>query len=283
MPLIGLFDTDHQKLHGQKTTDNFALHVEFTSDAMHLGPFQEYGHAVNVFEAIRIGARHVLDMGTTEVEGFTLADEHGKHWAIMYDPMPGGSGFLPQIVQYWEVICERGRHALESCASECETACYSCLKHFRNQLDHDLLNRHTAINLLGDLAFPLTLDHVIPVVAVQAEVSPKADDSAAETDFAAICKARSFPVPPQSQFKVDLGAGSYTIADFAYPNERVLVFIDGMGKKLHGDPDRQRKDKLARAKLKMKGFHVVEITAEALQDDGSVAMHLDEIAVYLGK
>ena len=280
---IERFDTDHQKLHGQPTTGNFALHVEFTSDSMHLGPFEEYGHAVNVFEAVRIGARHVLDMGTTEVEGFTLADEHGRHWAILYDPMPGGSGFLPQIVQYWENICERGRHALESCASECETACYSCLKHFRNQLDHDILNRHTAINLLGDLAFPLTLDHVIPAVVVQPEVSPEADDSPAETNFVALCKARSFPVPPESQFKVDLGAGSYTIADFAYPEQKVLVFIDGMSKKLHGDPDRQRKDKVARAKLKMKGFHVVEITAEALQDDGCVAMHLEEIGIYLGQ
>jgi hypothetical protein len=54
-----------------------------------------------------------------------------------------------------------------------------------------------------------------------------------------------------------------------------------MSRKLHGDPDKMRKDKLARAKLKMKGFHVVEITAEALQDAASVAMHLEEIAVYL--
>jgi hypothetical protein len=92
-----------------------------------------------------------------------------------------------------ETICERARHALEHCASECETACYSCLKHFRNQLDHEVLNRHTAINLLSDLALPLTLGHVIPAVVVQAESDSKAADSAAETSFVSICKERGFP------------------------------------------------------------------------------------------
>ncbi len=277
------FDADHAKLHGHPTTGNFALHVEFNSDTLHLGPFPEYAHAVNIAEALRIGAGHVLDMGTSEVEGFPLVDEHGKHWAIVYDPMPGGSGFLPQIVEYWQSICERGQQALDNCASQCEAACYSCLKHFRNQLDHDVLNRKMASNLLSDLAHPLALDHVIPSVIMQAHLDPHADDSNAETNFAAICAAHSFPVPKESQFKVDLGAGSYTVADFAYPDERVLVFIDGMGKKLHGDPDKQKKDKLARAKLKMKGYHVVEITAEALSDEGSVAMHLEELGVYLGR
>jgi len=33
----------------------------------------------------------------------------------------------------------------------------------------------------------------------------------------------------------------------------------------------------------MKGYQVVEITAEALQDEGSLAFHFDELAVYLGR
>jgi hypothetical protein len=66
-----------------------------------------------------------------------------------------------------------------------------------------------------------------------------------------------------------------------YPEKKVLVFIDGMGRGLHGDPERARRDKLLHAKARMKGFHVVEITAEALQDEGSVVVHLEEMAVYL--
>ena len=84
------FEEDHQKLHHRKTTGDFALHVEFTTDTIHLGPFKERHHAVNLFESLRVGARLVLDMGTTEVDGFTISDSGGGFWTILCDPMPGG-------------------------------------------------------------------------------------------------------------------------------------------------------------------------------------------------
>jgi ATP-dependent helicase YprA (DUF1998 family) len=276
------FAADHKKLHGRETTGSYALHVELTSDTLHLGPFPERALAVNLFESLRIGARLVLDMGTTEIEAFTTTGPGGGHWAILYDPMPGGSGFLPQLVGYWETICQRAADALERCASQCEEACYSCLKHFRNQMDHDQLNRHTAINLLAELTQPLTLGHQVPAVVTQAAPDGDKADSQAEVSFAQICEQRGFPVPPVSQHRVGFDDGSYTDADFAYPDKKVLVFIDGMGRHLHGDPERRRRDRLLRAKARMKGWQVVEITAEALQDSGSLAVHLEELALFLG-
>jgi very-short-patch-repair endonuclease len=80
---------------------------------------------------------------------------------------------------------------------------------------------------------------------------------------------------------VSFDDGSYTVADWAYPEQKVLVFIDGMSKHLHGDPDRRRRDKLLRAKARMKGYQVVEITAEALQDQGSLAVHFEELTLFL--
>ena len=35
-------------------------------------------------------------------------------------------------------------------------------------------------------------------------------------------------------------------------------------------------------KQQMIGFNVVAITSEALQDEGSVSVHLEELAIYLG-
>jgi len=278
---LAKFAEDHQKLHGRPTTGKYALHVEDASDTLHLGPFKDDAPALNILEALRIGARQVLDMGTTEIEGFVEADEHGGRWLVMFDPMPGGSGFLPQLLAFWEVIVERAREALEHCASKCDKACYSCLKHFRNQMAHEFLDRHAAVNLLSELQLPVDLPHAIPHALAQAELDSKKDDSKAETDFVAVCKRHDFPAPTASQFKVIFDDGSYTVADFAYPEKKVLVFIDGMGRTLHGDPERARKDKLLRAKARMKGFHVVEITAEALQDEGSVAVHLEEMGIYL--
>ncbi|NMC72417.1 MAG: DEAD/DEAH box helicase [Myxococcales bacterium] len=277
------FAEDHRKIHGRNTVGHYALHVEFTSDAVELGPFKTHGEAANVFESIRIGARHVLDMGTTEVEGFILTDQQSGHWIVFYDPMPGGSGYLPQILRFWEPICRRATDVLQNCATACDTACYSCLKHFYNQQDHDVLNRHEAINLLADLTQPLEMEHAVPAVTFQPMPDAKKTDSNAELDFGEICRKRGFPVPPAQQFRVSFEDGSYTDADWAYPDRKVLVFIDGMSAALHGDPRRRARDKLLRAKARLKGFQVVEITAEALQDEGSLAVHLEELAMYLGE
>ncbi|MFW5739161.1 MAG: helicase-related protein, partial [Myxococcota bacterium] len=276
------FAQDHAKRHQRATTGHFALHVEFPSDTLHIGPFQERADAANLFESIRIGARLVLDMGATEVEGFTISDEHGGYWAILYDPMPGGSGFLPQIVRYWRIICERAAQALATCASACDRACYSCLKHFRNQQDHEVLDRHDAQSLLATLTSDLALDHPIPAVVAQPVVDPGAADSDSELGFARICAKRGFPVPPSAQHKVSFGDGSYTLADFAYPDAKILVYIDGMSAGIHGNAAQQKKDRLVRAKAKMAGWHVVAISAEGLQDAESVAGCLEEIALYLG-
>lgn len=276
------FAEDHRKVHGKDTVGSYALHVEFTSDTIQLGPFKTHGEAANVFESVRIGARHVLDMGTTEVEGFILTDEKAGHWIIFYDPMPGGSGYLPQIVRYWEAICRRATGVLQKCATQCDTACYSCLKHFYNQRDHDDLNRHEAVNLLADLMQPLELEHPVPAVTMQPVPDEKKADSQAEMDFAEVCRKRNFPVPPAQQYRVSFDDGSHTDADWAYPDKKVLVFIDGMSEKLHGDPRRRARDKLLRAKTRMRGFHVVEMTAEALRDEASLAVHLEELAMYLG-
>jgi ATP-dependent helicase YprA (DUF1998 family) len=258
----------------------YALHVDLFSDVLRVGPYKDAAEAANVYEALRIGARQVLDMGAAELEGITLTDRNGAYWAGLYDPMPGGSGFLPQLIRYWPVICSRARDVLEHCASECEDACYSCMLHFRNQQDHDVLDRRRAIRLIEEIGDGLAMDHTVPPVVAQARAPVDRTDSDKEIDFAKICGARGFPVPPASNYLIDLG-GDATSADWAWPEQRVLVYIDGMSGKLHGNPATARRDKLITAKLGMKGWHVVRITAEALEDDASLAVHLDEIAVYL--
>jgi very-short-patch-repair endonuclease len=89
-------------------------------------------------------------------------------------------------------------------------------------------------------------------------------------------------VPPVQQFSVSLAGGDYTVADWAFPDQRLLIFIDGMSVAIHGNPQQQKKDKLKRAKAKMAGWHVVEMTAQELDDDASMSARFEEISVYLG-
>ena len=257
-----------------------ALHVDIPSDVLIVGPFAELPDAVNVAEALRIGARMVLDMGESEIDAFVMSESTGQYVAL-YDPLPGGSGFLPQILRYWPTVCQRAVEVLGSC--HCKVACYNCLLHFRNQQWHGHLDRFAAIALLEQLTADPVQEHDIPAVLVKDEHAAYHTDSEAEDQFVKILEQRNFPLPPRSQYRVELSGGSFTVADYAYPDETVLIFIDGMSKTLHGDPNQRRKDKLQRAKAKMLGYRVVEITAEALKDDVSLALALDELAVYLGR
>jgi len=43
------------------------------------------------------------------------------------------------------------------------------------------------------------------------------------------------------------------------------------------------KDKLLRAKAKLKGYEIIEISAEGLDDDEYISMVLENIAFYVGK
>ena len=165
--------------------------------------------------------------------------------------MPGGSGFLPQIVAFWELIVERAIHAL--------------------------LNRFLAIDLLQGLRMPVTLEHDVPPRVSDGRVDVEIADSQAEADFVAICRAHGFPEPTAAQYRVDLD-GDATVADYAWPEKKVLIFIDGMPTGLHGDPRQSAVDRMRRAKARLKGWRVVEITAEALKDAGAMAVHLQEIA-----
>ncbi|MBN1888258.1 MAG: DEAD/DEAH box helicase [Thermoflexales bacterium] len=257
-----------------------ALHVELPSDVLVVGPCTGQAEAVNVFEAVRIGARMVLDMGATEIDGFVQVDEGGACWAVLYDPLPGGSGFLPEILNYWPAICQRAAGVLETCT--CKKACYKCMLHFRNQQYHDVLDRLQAVELMGRLAGEAVREYDIPSVVIKGPVDKQLAESGSEERFQYLLEARHVPLPPEKQYRVELGTG-YTVADFAYPQQRVLVFIDGMSASLHGDPEQRRKDKLKRAQARMQGWHVVESTAEGLKDETTLGLMLDELALYLGQ
>jgi hypothetical protein len=260
-----------------------AIHVDLKSDILRVGPYPTKEEAINVFEGLRIGARMVLDMGENEVEGFALPDEDGSYWAVLYDPLPGGSGFLPEILNYWKPVCQRAIEVLESCT--CERACYKCMKHFRNQQFHEDYDRHLAVELLDSLMTEPVSEHEIPHKFGEPKPGDQYHvgkaDSPAEEDFIKLLQLRQFPEPDKAQYAIDLGNGETTIADFAYTDAKVLVFIDGLSNPIHGNPAQSRKDRIKRAKAKMLGYNVVEIPAAALRDETMMSAFLDELAVYL--
>lgn len=74
--------------------------------------------------------------------------------ALLYDPMPGGSGLLEQLLEHWPNVVSAARRLVEECPSDCESSCVDCLQHFRNSFYHDKLNRHTALEVFNDWGAP---------------------------------------------------------------------------------------------------------------------------------
>jgi very-short-patch-repair endonuclease len=271
----------HRETCSVADTPFVALHVEFVSDVLCIGPYETSEEAVNAYEGLLAGAREFLDMGGSELDGFFYPDSTGAIWSVLYDPLPGGTGFLDQLLRYWDKICKRGAEVLSKC--DCETACYKCLRHFRNQQHHKVLDRHSAMAMLAQSSGGIYKHHAIAPI-IQQHVTDDADgktESPAEEKFLARLEQHGFSRPPVAQQQVDLGNANYTVADFAWPEKRILVFIDGTSAHLHGDPERAKRDRNKRRQANMKGWHVVVITAQELDDEQGLAYRLEDISFYL--
>lgn len=280
---IDNFTKSHKK-HCHSDVLFAAVHVDIESDVLVAGPFQEPAQAVNFAEGMRLGCRMVLDMGDSEIESFPNVDAEGNVWAVFYDPVPGGSGFLAQMVEYWPEIAGQAINVLHACPTgdRCETACYRCMKTFYNQQYHPLLNRFTAIELLRKgQAEVVRKNYVAAWKPSVDEVTEDETDSPAEWDFVKELEKHHFPLPDAQQYRVNLSGGGYTDADYAYTKENVLVFVDGLSKPLHGDPVTRQRDKLKRKMARMQGFQIVEIPAEAMNDPAVFAWALEELKLCL--
>ncbi|MBN8865397.1 MAG: DUF1998 domain-containing protein, partial [Sphingobacteriales bacterium] len=66
---------------------------------------------------------------------------------FLYDTLAGGAGFSPQLVGRGKELFERALSIMESCAENCDSSCYRCLRIFRNKFEHGLIDRHVGIEL----------------------------------------------------------------------------------------------------------------------------------------
>jgi hypothetical protein len=274
---IESFTTWHREHCGQEPQWE-ALHVDIDSDLLLLGPFETSGDAVNVLEAVRIGAQQVLEVGQQELEVLVLTEEDGREVGVMFDPFPGGSGLLPLVQEHWEAVADAARRAMARC--DCERACYSCLLDFRNQQFHTILDRFRAIEALAACSGPFIRENDVSPNWASATPDTGQQDSGSEEDLLTIRTRRGFP-QPVAQYRLVLGGGDVTIADFAYPEKKVLIFVDGLSEGIHGNPQQQARDRLKRRKAQMAGWQVLPISAQGLGDHEMLRVFLDELSMVL--
>jgi replicative superfamily II helicase/very-short-patch-repair endonuclease len=183
--------------------------------------------------ALQLGMRHAFMLDDSEIdfelEGpWPAGDPNLKLMSLSFvDPTLGGTGYLRRIADEFHLVAQRSIEQLDH--SGCETACYRCLKAYDNQRHHEYLRWPAAMDTLETLAGnpPVRrpaetgdIDNPRPwLEAYSAGVG-----SPLEYQFLRLFQQHGFD--PQRQVPIPVNA-PISIADFAVPEARLAIYIDG--------------------------------------------------------
>lgn len=132
--------------------------------------------AQSLAEALRLVSSKKLDVEFTElVTGYRFRTGYEASYVdiYLYDSLSSGAGYAVSIVNEIAELLSDMKELLRSC--DCGTACSKCLKHYRNQYVHGMLDRVAGLQLLewgvdGIKASPIKpetqISMIIPLVNI---------------------------------------------------------------------------------------------------------------------
>ena len=280
-----LFVEGHTERCG-RAPDPVGFYADVTADALSLPACDDIVVAHSVLEALRMAGTSVLDMHSDDLQilviGYVDRDEVD---ALLWDPMPGGSGLLDQLCLHFEEVVAAARELLSGCPSACESSCVDCLQTFRNGYYHKYLNRHGATACFDAWGSTLEFSHDIP--AKQPSKAPSEGShpvNEAERRLRHLLLAAGFEEGIRGQqVRLDRAIGT-TTPDVIYhgdhheADEGVCIYLDGLSGHLHGNPKTMEKDREIRTWLRNTGYEVIEIPYSDLFDRGAMTSHMRRLA-----
>ena len=126
--------------------------------------------AQSLAEALRLVASKKLDVEFTElVTGYRLRTGSESSYVdiYLYDSLSSGAGYAVSVADTITELLSDMKELLSTC--NCESACSKCLKHYKNQYTHGMLDRFAALQLLnwgvdGIKASPIKLETQINMI-----------------------------------------------------------------------------------------------------------------------
>ncbi len=265
------FETKHRERCGQSVRPT-GFYADVVADALSLDCANRE-EAYSVLEALRIGATQVLDMDREDLEVLVIGRPGSEEvTALLYDPMPGGSGLLDQLCERFDEVVKAASDLMEQCPSACERSCIDCMQTYRNAFFHRHLSRKVALETLTANGLALAPSHDLPQRLPNS--APKGDEAptnAAESRLRGMLQRAGLP-EPKWQYPIDLGkALGTTRPDCFFPGEDredpgVAVYLDGLSNSIHGNPATAQKDREIREELRSRRYEVVQIAASELND-----------------
>ena len=281
---------DFRKSHAERcgrAPEGIGFHADVTADVLSLPGCDSAATAYSVLEALRIGAAQVLDMHLDDLQVLVIGHvDRDEVDALLWDPMPGGSGLLDQLCERFQEVVQVAREVAGACPGLCESSCIDCLQSFRNAYYHRYLDREAARERIDEWGQQLSFEHEIP--RQQPDTPPAGDDAVpvndAETKLRHLLRAAGFGEGVRDeQIRLDHTLGT-TTPDVIYrtedhdPDEGVCIYLDGLSAHLHGNPETAERDREIRTWLRNHGFDVIEITAHDLDDEEAMVRHFRRLA-----
>jgi hypothetical protein len=225
-----------------------------------------------------------------------------RHYLVLYDRLPGGTGYLHRLVDpeaFRDTLAEARRALLVcECQHEGRLACHRCLHRHTEERYQDIVSRREALDILGDLLGPVDENGVLLADAweveslsdtgligldrqVESDLEARflaalrewvaTDDGAAlDEDSRASGYLRFTDLDGVVRWRLiaqqDLG---YTRSDFTFqrvdgPTETVTVYLDGHRHHAAADRNRLADDAEKRTRLRAEGRTVFQITWDDL-------------------
>lgn len=134
-------------------TDVFVFEIEFPKNSIAFDlaePFWIKRAAQSCAEALRLAAANILDIDISELmTGYRLRskDASGYIDLYMYDQLSSGAGYCSGLDKISKELLDKARSILHNCT--CDTACYDCIKHYKNTYVQGELDRHAGEDLLN--------------------------------------------------------------------------------------------------------------------------------------
>jgi len=237
-------------------------------------------------EALMAGLQHLFMIDDNELlfelEGPWSRSVNGKKGTFVSitftDPTVGGSGYLERVASELALVAEHAQQHLVH--DDCEAACYRCLKSYRNQRHHNLLEWPLAVPALETLqqAAPEPCDcGFTNDPAPWLEAYAEGVGSPLELKFWRLFQQYNFQPAKQLRICLKPGEPCISIADFGVEAARLAIYVDGasvhVGRRL-------RRDRIIRQRMKeaQPPWQVVELRAADLGRGESLVKELIQAA-----
>jgi Domain of unknown function (DUF1998)/Helicase conserved C-terminal domain len=259
-----------------------AVTVQADVDMLRFREVNDAAKGINIGEALRTAATRLLDMGQEDLQLLLVEHANQKIDLLIYDPMPGGSGLLEQMLSRWRELIASAKSLLAECPGGCDSACYSCLKTFRNQFYHESLNRMTAFGYVVELEYEPEGYRVIAAVEGDRPTTDAGPSNVPEARLEQLLRDHYFPTGRCRQI-VNTSIGVSTTPDWLHEASKVAIYLDGMSRNLHGDPRVAQQDRIRRMAMEDDGYQVIVIQSRDLNDAQALRLHLRNIAQAMGR